>query len=87
MHNLGDMMKSNRPYVRQFNEIIRSIFAEESTGAEKFDKFKGLLSDPTKRKLLHSAHPGLDHFVPLIVGLGAGAGLDSKGPLEAKELY
>lgn len=86
VHNLHDFMKASQsggslPYVGLFNDLIRSILLQDSSAAEKLTEFKALLTDPVKRQVLMEAHPTVEHFVPLIVGLGASAGG------EIKELY
>lgn len=94
VHNLRDFMANAQdgkslPYVKPFNDMIRTILTGNN-GTDKLGQFKELLKNPAKRKILYAAHPTLEHFVPLIVGLGAGEGPSGRNDddkLEVTELY
>lgn len=90
VHNLRDLSLAppgkSLPYVKKFNQLLREIMTDTHTeNNHKLSKLKELLTDPQKRQLLYSAHPTLDHFVPFVVGLGAGEGESSA--CNVKELY
>ncbi|CCE90314.1 DODA-type extradiol aromatic ring-opening family dioxygenase TDEL_0B01850 [Torulaspora delbrueckii] len=89
VHNLRDNIMSTKPlsYTTQFNELLRDILLPDVSASNKLNQFKDLLKNPAKRKLLYSAHPTLEHFVPMIVGLGAGAGQQTDGMVKVKEIY
>lgn len=87
VHNLRDLAVGEPlDYTVQFNRLLRDILLTDNSSNDKLAQLKNLLKDPAKRKLLFSAHPTLEHFVPIIVGLGAGAGR-SDDRINVKELY
>lgn len=66
------------PYGPEFNAKLSNIITNHS-GAESLKLLNELkLAD---RDLLYKAHPTLDHFMPIVVGVGAAENL------KAKELY
>ncbi|ODV82102.1 Extradiol aromatic ring-opening dioxygenase [Suhomyces tanzawaensis NRRL Y-17324] len=77
VHNLRELGSPYaEPYSRQFNELLRQIFANNTHLLLLLERIK---HDHTK--LLYRAHPTLEHFLPLVIGSG------SAGKEGVKELY
>ncbi|CDO92358.1 unnamed protein product [Kluyveromyces dobzhanskii CBS 2104] len=84
VHNLRDMGSAgNKDYNRQFTTVLNNIVLAKEQN--KLDRFKALLNDALSKELLLKAHPTLEHFVPIIVALGAAE--PSEDDLNVKELY
>lgn len=94
VHNLRDLGSVSGgqkalPYVKKFNQVLADILINDEK-KNKLSQIKDLLANPSKRELLYSAHPTLEHFMPFVVGLGAGEGPsdeDCEDKYHVKELY
>ncbi|SCU81225.1 LAMI_0B05270g1_1 [Lachancea mirantina] len=92
VHNLSDLRSftpgaAPRSYVSQFNKLIKNIISSPREKGSKLAQFEKIKRDSDSNKLLHAAHPSLDHFLPLLVSLGAGEGISSPSQFCARELY
>lgn len=71
VHNLNDLrvaMTLSKPidYVQPFNDLLTETLTNTQVG--RLEGLQNLLSNHSK--LLYSAHPTLEHFVPIVVSLG-----------------
>ncbi|KAG0679546.1 hypothetical protein C6P41_003556 [Kluyveromyces marxianus] len=70
VHNLGDMRNPGpKPYNEEFTKLLNDILLTKQQN--KLGKFKAILQDAKQKELLLKAHPSLEHFLPIIVALGA----------------
>lgn len=83
VHNLRDLgiaMLQSKPlsYVNPFNKLLTKTLTSSA------DRLEGLKNLQTEHKqLLHSAHPTLEHFVPVVIS----AGVASEGDEKITEMY
>lgn len=77
VHNLRDVgVAMNRGgkalnYVAKFNNLVTSVVSG-SKEQERLKKFEDIQEN--ERSLLYSAHPTLEHFMPIVVASGAASG-------------
>lgn len=84
VHNLRDMGSvGSKHYSEEFTSVLNDILLTKQHN--KLDKFKAFFTDGKSKELLFKAHPTLDHFVPIIVALGAAE--PTEDDLNVKELY
>ncbi|AET39198.1 DODA-type extradiol aromatic ring-opening family dioxygenase Ecym_4119 [Eremothecium cymbalariae DBVPG len=92
VHNLKDISKSislgkPMPYVHEFDKLLRGILINDNDHRDKLNKLTKMVASSDTRGLFYKAHPTLEHFMPIVVGLGAGEALYGDDRYIIKELY